>query len=132
MASLPHRGVKGHPSAGRADSEAAQRRSPQARASHITPRPAWPSGGASTFNRRANSRIGALKIATLLLAGKDAQAQKLAVGFTSFAGPLSPGAFQQLALNVHPGYWVLACFMNTQDGREHTQLGMERVIHIEK
>jgi hypothetical protein len=25
---------------------------------------------------------------------------------------------------------VLACFQATQDGREHTQLGMERVIHI--
>ena len=31
-----------------------------------------------------------------------------------------------------PGYWVLACFMNTQDGRDHTQLGMERVIRIVK
>jgi hypothetical protein len=23
------------------------------------------------------------------------------------------------------GFWVLACFMDTQDGREHTTLGME-------
>jgi hypothetical protein len=73
---------------------------------------------------------GARRIAALLKAGKDGQAQQLAVGFTSFANPLSHGAFQQLAVNVKPGYWVLACFMNTQDGREHTQLGMERVIHI--
>jgi len=25
-----------------------------------------------------------------------------------------------------------ACFMDTQDGRSHTQLGMERLIHIAK
>jgi hypothetical protein len=35
-------------------------------------------------------------------------------------------------VNVRPGFWVLACFMDTQDGREHTRLGMERVIHITK
>lgn len=29
-----------------------------------------------------------------------------------------------------PGYYVLSCFMDTQDGREHSELGMERVIHI--
>jgi hypothetical protein len=33
-------------------------------------------------------------------------------------------------VRVRPGYWVLACFQATQDGREHTRLGMERVIHI--
>jgi hypothetical protein len=31
-----------------------------------------------------------------------------------------------------PGVYVLACFMNTQDGRVHTQLGMERTIRIVK
>jgi hypothetical protein len=30
------------------------------------------------------------------------------------------------------GVMVLACFMDTQDHREHTLLGMERVIHIVK
>jgi len=78
----------------------------------------------------AKSRAGANEIAKLLKEGKDGQAQKLAAGFTTFAGPLSHGAFQQLVVSVHPGYWVLACFMNTQDGREHTVLGMERVIRI--
>jgi hypothetical protein len=53
-----------------------------------------------------------------------------ATGFATFAGPLSHDAAQQLVVRVRPGWWVLACFMNTQDGREHTQLGMERVIHI--
>ena len=79
---------------------------------------------------RGSSLAVANKIAGLLLAGKDNQAQSTADGFYSFAGPLSHGASQQLTLNVQPGYWVIACFMNTQDGREHTQLGMERVIHI--
>ena len=39
---------------------------------------------------------------------------------------------QQQVLNAKPGYYVQACFMDTQDGREHTQLGMERVIRIAK
>jgi hypothetical protein len=29
-----------------------------------------------------------------------------------------------------PAYYVLACFMDTQDGREHTVLGMEKVIRV--
>jgi hypothetical protein len=37
---------------------------------------------------------------------------------------------QQEVLNANPGYYVQACFMDTQDGREHTVLGMERVIQI--
>jgi hypothetical protein len=39
---------------------------------------------------------------------------------------------QQERLTAQTGYWVLACFMDTQDGREHTQLGMDRVIRIVK
>jgi hypothetical protein len=31
-----------------------------------------------------------------------------------------------------PGFYVEACFMDTQDGREHVQLGMERLIRIVK
>lgn len=79
---------------------------------------------------RGSSLATANRIAALLRAGKDNQAQGLADGFYNFAGPISHGASQQLVLNVQPGYWVIACFMNTQDGREHTQLGMVRVIHI--
>lgn len=79
---------------------------------------------------RGSSLAVANQIAALLRAGKDNQAERLADGDFSFAGPLSHGASQQLVLNVQPGYWVIACFMNTQDGREHTQLGMERVIHV--
>jgi hypothetical protein len=43
---------------------------------------------------------------------------------------LTHGAYQQQVVRNRPGYWVLACFMDTQDGRDHTVLGMERVIHI--
>ena len=50
----------------------------------------------------------------------------------TFAGPLSHGSFQQLVIRNHPGYYVVACFMQTQDGRDHVLLGMERVIHIVK
>jgi len=79
---------------------------------------------------RGASRAGAHKIAKLLKAGKDGAAQRLATGFTTFFNILTHGAYQQQVVHVRPGYWVLACFQATQDGREHTRLGMERVIHI--
>jgi hypothetical protein len=33
---------------------------------------------------------------------------------------------------LQPGWYVQACFMDTQDGRDHTALGMERIIKITK
>jgi len=67
----------------------------------------------------------------LFRAGKDNKVGKLASGgFFSFFGPLSHGAVQQFTLEAQPGWYVEACFMDTQDGREHTRLGMERLIHI--
>jgi hypothetical protein len=81
---------------------------------------------------RARNLAGARQIARLLKAGKDGPAQKLATGFASYDNALSHGAYEQLVLHSKPGYWVLACFMDTQDHREHTQLGMERVIRIAK
>lgn len=72
------------------------------------------------------------RVKALLRAGKDNQAARLASGFGTFAGPLSRGGLQQLVIHEKPGLYVLACFMNTQDGREHTQLGMERTIRIVK
>ena len=81
---------------------------------------------------RGKDRAGAHQIARLLRAGKDRQAQRQATGFTTFYNILTTGAYQQQVVHVRPGYWVLVCFMDTQDGREHTQLGMERVIHITK
>jgi hypothetical protein len=50
--------------------------------------------------------------------------------FVSLLDPASPGAQQQEVLNAKPGFYVEACFMDTQDGREHTQLGMERLVRV--
>jgi hypothetical protein len=73
------------------------------------------------------------QVMALLRAGKDGKAQKLAgPNFLNLAGPISPGGMQQAVLNAKPGYYVEACFMDTQDGREHTQLGMMRLIRVVK
>jgi hypothetical protein len=45
---------------------------------------------------------------------------------------VSHGGMQQSVLNAPAGYYVEACFMNTQDGREHTQVGMERLVRVVK
>jgi hypothetical protein len=74
----------------------------------------------------------AKQVVKLLLAGKEKAAQKLAIGAVTFAGPLSSGSFQQETITAKPGVYVQACFMDTQDGRNHTQLGMERIIKITK
>jgi hypothetical protein len=76
-----------------------------------------------------NRAVAAAETAALR-AGKNKLAMRLASGFANFAGPLSPGGMQQEVINAKPGVYVLACFMNTQDGREHTQVGMERTITI--
>ena len=72
-------------------------------------------------------------VMTLLRAGKDHQAQKLATrSFVGLLGPASPGAMQQQVLHTKPGYYVEACFMDTGDHREHTRLGMERLVRVVK
>jgi hypothetical protein len=76
------------------------------------------------------NRSAAKRLTALLRAGNDSEAPKLGISFPEFAGPLSPGADQQEIVTQRPGTYVLACIMHTQDGREHTQLGMERTIHI--
>jgi hypothetical protein len=48
----------------------------------------------------------------------------------SLQGPVAHGVYQQETITAKPGWYVQACFMDTQDGREHTVLGMERVIRI--
>jgi hypothetical protein len=69
----------------------------------------------------------------LLRAGKDRAAQKLSNGrFSDLLGPASPGAMQQAVLKAKPGYYVEACFMDTVDHREHTRLGMERLVRVVK
>ena len=72
----------------------------------------------------------AKRLTALLRAANDKQAPKLGISFPEFAGPLSPGGVQQELINERPGIYVLACILRTQDGREQTQLGMERTIRI--
>ena len=79
------------------------------------------------------SAADGLKVIALLRQGKDRQAMRLTTNaFFSLAEPVSHDAVQQSVLNTQPGWYVQACFMNTQDGREHTQLGMERLIRVVK
>jgi hypothetical protein len=81
----------------------------------------------------AKSEKAAKQIVKGLLTGKEKGLEKLVVGapFT-FAGPLSHEAFQQETITAKPGWYVQACFMETQDGRDHTRLGMERIFRIVK
>jgi hypothetical protein len=75
----------------------------------------------------------AKQVVKLLLAGKEKGLQKLVSGApVTLQGPVSHEAFQQETITAKPGIYVQACFMDTQDGRSHTQLGMERIIHIVK
>jgi hypothetical protein len=68
-----------------------------------------------------------------LLANREKALEKLIVGPPAgFAGPLSHEAFQQETITAKPGIYVEVCFMDTQDGRSHSQLGMERIIKITK
>ena len=77
----------------------------------------------------ASSHRNARKVARLLKEGKPGKAFRHSTGGGTFVGPVSHGAYQQLVVR-HRGWYVLACFMETQDGRDHTRLGMERVIHV--
>jgi hypothetical protein len=68
-----------------------------------------------------------------LFTGKEKAVGKLIIGPPAgFAGPLSHEAFQQETITAKPGIYVEVCFMDTQDGRQHTLLGMERIIRIVK
>ena len=61
------------------------------------------------------------------------QCRKYATGVKGqFAGPLSHAELQQEVINEPPGIYVILCEMNAQDGRDHYQLGMVRVITIVK
>lgn len=81
----------------------------------------------------ARNRATGKAIVSLLRAGHDRAAQRLAShSFADLLGPASPGAMQQQVFNAKPGYYVEACFMDTGDGREHTQLGMVRLVRVVK
>jgi hypothetical protein len=66
------------------------------------------------------------------LAGKERQARKLVAGAFTLQGPVSHGAYQQETITAKPGVYVQVCFMETQDKRDHTRLGMERIIRVVK
>jgi hypothetical protein len=81
---------------------------------------------------QASSLANAQKLAALVKAGNDNAAQALAINFYSWDNVLSHGQYFQTVISQPAGFWVIACFMDTQDGREHTTLGMEKVIQIVK
>jgi hypothetical protein len=84
------------------------------------------------FGVRARSLAAAHQVVKLAQAGKNVPKSLLAAKPFAFDEGLSPGAYQQMTITQHPGIWVVACLMNTQDGREHTQLGMIRIIRVVK
>jgi hypothetical protein len=79
------------------------------------------------------SKKAALKgLADFKLGKERALGKLIASEPFGFFGPLSSGAFQQETITAKPGWYVQACFMDTQDRRQHTRLGMERLLHIVK
>lgn len=79
------------------------------------------------------SKKNAKLLSTFLEAGKDNKAEKFAAGQPQqWMGTVGHGAMHQQVLSAKPGTYVLACFMGTQDGREHTALGMVRTIKVVK
>jgi plastocyanin len=84
------------------------------------------------FGLKVKDKATAKKVEAGFLAGKDRQIQKLIVGLAPFMGPVSHGGMEQGKLTAAPGYYVLACFMPAQDGREHTRLGMFQTVHVVK
>ncbi len=75
----------------------------------------------------------AKKAVKLLRAGNERAVGKLIAGApVGFYGPLSHGAAMQETITAKPGIYVQVCFMETQDGRDHALLGMERIIKITK
>jgi hypothetical protein len=79
----------------------------------------------------AKSKSAAAKVLKGLATGHEKGLEKLSGGPPAdFAGPLSQGSFQQEVITAKPGYYVQVCFMQTQDGRPHALIGMERIIKI--
>ena len=78
------------------------------------------------------SKSAAKQVVKDLLSGHEKGLEKLITGEPFGTGPLSHEAFQQVTITAKPGWYVQACFMDTQDRRSHTRLGMERIIKITK
>jgi hypothetical protein len=82
---------------------------------------------------KVKSMAAGKKLVALLLANApQRKAAGLITGQGAFAGPMSSGGIVQTTITATPGIYVQLCFMATQDGRSHTQLGMERIIKIAK
>jgi hypothetical protein len=81
--------------------------------------------------RVKNMALAAAETAALK-AGSQKLERQFSIGAANWTGPLSPGGMQQEVVHDPAGIYVLACFMNNQDGREHTQIGMVRTIKVTK
>lgn len=83
---------------------------------------------------QAKNLADAKKAEAALLSGHTKGAgQKYGTGVQGmFAAPLSHGSMQQEVITQPPGIYVIFCAMNAEDGRDHYQLGMERIIRIVK
>jgi len=79
---------------------------------------------------RVDNATAARKLEAAMRAGNQKKQRSLARGFAPFLFPVSPGVFEQFKVKAQPGLYVLACFEDTQDHREHTKLRMYRVIRI--
>jgi hypothetical protein len=84
------------------------------------------------FLAPVKSHKAAKQVVKDLLSGHEKAIEKLIIGQPFGAGPLSHEAFQQETVTAKPGWYVEVCFMETQDGRPHTRLGMERVVRVVK
>jgi hypothetical protein len=79
------------------------------------------------------SKKAAKKVVGALRSGREKGLEKLVAGPPiGFTGPISSGAYQQQTITAKPGWYVEVCFMETQDKRPHTRLGMERIIKSTK
>lgn len=82
---------------------------------------------------QAKNVAEARKAEAALRAGDTNAAKKHAIAPPlALAGPLSSEQAQESVITAPPGVYVLFCEMNTQDGREHFELGMYRTIKIVK
>jgi hypothetical protein len=79
---------------------------------------------------KVKNRKAAKQVEALLRKGKDRQVEKGIKVVGSLQDDVSPGAVNQGVLTMPKGTWVLACFMTTKKGVEHTRLGMERTLIV--
>jgi hypothetical protein len=82
---------------------------------------------------KVRSMAAAKAVMKLLLANApQSKFNKYAIGEGTFANPMSSGGLVQTTITAKPGIYVQTCFMDTQDGRSHNALGMQRIFKIAK